>query len=72
MAAAATTRQDGMVIDLVPMVVRGPHIVAYVLSDGTVQEPGHDFHPADPGFQFESGTIAGDDWILWWDRRRVR
>src|SRR5205823_4552613 len=59
------------VVDLVPRVVRGPSIVAYVMSDGTVREPGKPFDPAAPLGRFRSGQLTGRGWTLWWDRRSL-
>ena len=69
MATAAGVETEGIVVDLVPRVVRGPHIVAYVMSDGTVRQPGRSFDVGAPNGSFESGVLSGDDWLLWWDRR---
>jgi len=67
--AAKVETGERVVVDLVPRVVRGPHIVAYVMSDGSVRDPGRPFEPGQPNGPFESGVLAGDGWLLWWDRR---
>jgi hypothetical protein len=71
MPTAASVETEGIVVDLVPRVVRGPHIVAYVMSDGTIQRPGKPFEPREAATEFQSGVLSGDGWLLWWDRRTV-
>ena len=71
MATKTRTRQDGLVVDLVPRVVRGPHIVAYVMSDGSIRQPERPFEEGEPAEGFQSGTLSGEGWILWWDRRSM-
>jgi hypothetical protein len=46
-----------------------PHVVAEVLSDGTIRRAGEPARP--PGSEFETGQVSGDGWILWWEMRRL-
>jgi hypothetical protein len=47
-------------------------VVAVILSDGTVREvaEGRDAPRNAPAWS--SGSIAGQDWVLWWERRAWR
>jgi hypothetical protein len=45
------------------------HVVAEVLSDGTIRRVGERARP--PASEFETGQVSGDGWILWWERRRL-
>ncbi len=48
----------------------GPRIVAVVLSDGTVREVGAEWSDHRPEHDdWASGSVAGDGWTLWWERR---
>ena len=71
MAAETKIRRDGVVVDLVPRVVRGPRIVAYVMSDGSIRQPERPFESGEGVDLFESGTLSGENWILWWERRSM-
>ncbi len=47
----------------------GPEVVAVVLADGTVQTLVGE-ESRDRGHRkWESGTISGSGWMLWWERR---
>ncbi|MGH2661864.1 MAG: hypothetical protein ACRDH8_03450 [Actinomycetota bacterium] len=49
---------------------RGPQVVAVVLSDGTVREVGAEWSEQRPARRdWASGSLAGDGWTLWWERR---
>jgi len=71
MAMETSVREDSVVVELVPRVVRGPHIVAYVMSDGSIRRPERPFEDGEATGGFESGTLSGEGWILWWDRRSM-
>jgi hypothetical protein len=44
-------------------------VVAEILSDGSVRQVGGS-DPVDfPKSPFATGRLAGEDWILWWERR---
>jgi hypothetical protein len=43
-------------------------VVAEVLSDGTLRSVERDHRGSDQR-QFSTGTLAGDGWTLWWQRR---
>lgn len=48
----------------------GPKVVAVVLSDGTVREVGAEWsEQRPPRRDWTSGSLAGDGWTLWWERR---
>ena len=46
-----------------------PHVVAEILSDGTVQvlDRASEARATSP---WESGVISGRGWTVWWERRR--
>jgi hypothetical protein len=44
-------------------------VVAEILADGSIREVGERTRP--PSADYETGQISGDDWILWWERRRL-
>ena len=46
-----------------------PRVVAEILSDGTVR--GVDSGSRSTGQQddWATGTVSGDGWMLWWERR---
>ena len=43
-------------------------IVAVVLADGSVRTLRSQSRELSTGLT-SSGTVSGDDWILWWERR---
>ena len=43
-------------------------VVAEVLSDGTLRSVEPDHRSSDQR-QFSTGTLAGEGWTLWWQRR---
>lgn len=44
-------------------------VIAEILSDGSVRPLGGS-DPVDfPKSPFATGRLAGEDWILWWERR---
>jgi hypothetical protein len=56
------------VADALTLAARPIEVVAEVLSDGTVRPVGTGERARD-GKPFSSGTVAGDGWTLWWQRR---
>ena len=46
-------------------------VVAVVLADGTVRTLRSENREVAAGLT-SSGTVSGDDWILWWERRSFR
>ena len=49
---------------------RRRHVVAEVLSDGTVRPKGT-LGPVEGEHRWSHGQISGDGWVLWWERRLV-
>jgi hypothetical protein len=47
----------------------GSRVVAMILSDGSVREVEGGRLTQQPGAGWASGSVAGDDWVLWWERR---
>ena len=47
--------------------VRRAEVVAEVLSDGTVRPAGR--QAGEEWARFATGTVSGDGWTLWWERR---
>ena len=45
-------------------------VVAEVLADGSIRMKGSG-RRADRDDPFALGQVAGDGWILWWQRRRL-
>jgi hypothetical protein len=44
-------------------------VVAEILSDGSIRPVGGS-EPVDfPKSPFVTGRLAGEDWVLWWERR---
>lgn len=67
---ASTSSPSGPHLTLVPPVEERPrpHAIAVILTDGSVRNlGGARVEPAPPGWA--SGSVAGDGWILWWERR---
>jgi hypothetical protein len=50
------------------LAARPLEVVAEVLSDGTLQSVERDHRGFDQR-HFSTGTLAGDGWTLWWQRR---
>lgn len=52
---------------------QGRGVVAEILSDGTVRPAGTlgSAEGDHPSGEWVEGKIGGDDWILWWQRRRL-
>jgi hypothetical protein len=46
-----------------------PAVVAVVLRDGTVRDVRAGTQDGGGGRDWASGSLAGDRWILWWERR---
>ncbi|MDQ4005536.1 MAG: hypothetical protein M3135_04430 [Actinomycetota bacterium] len=46
------------------------HVVAEVLSDGTVRPEGT-LGPVEGEQEWSQGEVSGDGWVLWWQRRRL-
>lgn len=46
------------------------HVVAEVLSDGTVR-PAGTLGPVEGDREWSQGQVSGDGWVLWWQRRRL-
>ncbi len=44
-------------------------VVAVILSDGTIRELGE--RPEEDPRPYATGTVSGDGWHLWWERRRL-
>jgi hypothetical protein len=57
-------------LELVPPVEEQPrpHAIAVILPDGSVRALGDARAEAAPS-GWASGSVAGQGWILWWDRR---
>ena len=49
---------------------RRRHVVAEVLSDGTVRPKGT-LGPVEGESEWSQGQVSGDGWALWWERRRL-
>lgn len=49
---------------------RRRHVVAEVLSDGTVRPKGT-LGPVEGEREWSQGQVSGDGWVLWWQRRRL-
>ena len=49
---------------------RPRHVVAEVLSDGTVRPKGT-LGPVEGEPEWSRGHVSGDGWVLWWERRRL-
>jgi hypothetical protein len=49
---------------------RRRHVVAEVLSDGTLRPKGT-FGPVEGEQEWSQGQVSGDGWVLWWERRRL-
>ncbi len=47
-------------------------VVAVVLSDGSVRELGAGWDAGHDDRSWSSGSVAGDGWVLWWERRSFR
>jgi hypothetical protein len=55
-------------LKLAPAPADDPPAVAVILADGSVRElTGAEAPDTDLGWA--SGTVAGNGWILWWERR---
>jgi hypothetical protein len=50
---------------------RREEIVAVVLADGSVRRLRDLREPTAAGRRWCSGSLAGRDWIIWWERRRM-
>ncbi|MGH2663360.1 MAG: hypothetical protein ACRDH8_11265 [Actinomycetota bacterium] len=51
----------------------GSRVIAVVLSDGTVREVGPQWADRRSiSRSWSSGSVGGDDWMLWWERRSYR
>ena len=50
---------------------RREEIVAVVLADGSVRRLGDRPEPKAAGRRWSSGSLAGRDWVIWWERRRM-
>jgi hypothetical protein len=46
-----------------------PHVVAEVLSDGTVRQHGSEAWETGSSSGWRQGSLSGDGWTLWWERR---
>jgi len=45
-------------------------VVAEVLEDGTIRPVGK-ARVRGSGDRYSVGTVNGDGWVLWWERRRL-
>ena len=50
---------------------RREEIVAVVLADGSVRELRDRPEPAAGRRRWGCGSLAGRDWVIWWERRRM-
>jgi hypothetical protein len=47
-----------------------PGVVAVILADGSIRElAGRPLEQHEPTSTWASGSLAGEGWILWWERR---
>jgi hypothetical protein len=67
---ASTSLTDRPALRLVPPLADEPPAVAVILEDGSVHELARNGEVAPAREQgWASGSVAGDGWILWWERR---
>ena len=50
---------------------RREEIVAVVLADGSVRRLSDRAEPKGATRRWGSGSLAGRDWVIWWERRRM-
>lgn len=71
---ASMRSTEGAPLRLVPRPEPAEHpradVVAVILADGSVREVnGRPPEQREPTSAWASGSLAGEGWILWWERR---
>jgi hypothetical protein len=66
---ASTSLTERPALRLIPPPADDPPAVAVILADGSVRELARSGGEPAPGPTWASGSVAGDGWILWWERR---
>jgi hypothetical protein len=68
-ALAERAPEEPPEVPITPLHPVSSEVVAEVLADGSIREVGE--RARRPTRDYETGQIAGDGWILWWERRRL-